>query len=98
MSDVPGESANECQTDGVCFASLWRNSSGVVERYMRCYSREQLQPASDPVLCRSQDPTRYVIQCCDTDFCNRDLKLKLQDLEPKDREFLAAALSHGRPL
>ncbi len=85
VSDPPVDSSNECQTDGVCYASLWRNSSGVVERYLRCFSRDQLEPAGDPSLCRSQDPTRYAIQCCDTDYCNRDIQLKLQDLDAKDR-------------
>ena len=84
VSDPAVDSGNECATDGVCYASLWRNSSGVIERYMRCFNREQLQPAENPVLCRSQDPTRYVIQCCDTDYCNRDLVLKLKDLDEKD--------------
>ena len=51
---------------------------------MRCFSREQLQPPENPVLCRSQDPTRYVIQCCDTDYCNKNLDLKLKDLDEKD--------------
>lgn len=80
------DSSSECQTDGVCYAALWRNNSGAIERYMRCFSREQLQPASDPTICRSQDPARYVIQCCDTDFCNRDLQLKLQDIDARDRK------------
>ncbi|CAF0717725.1 unnamed protein product [Brachionus calyciflorus] len=84
VSDPADDSSSECSTDGVCFASLWRNSSGVIERYMRCFNREQLQPPENPVLCRSQDLTRYVIQCCDTDYCNRDLQLKLKDLDEKD--------------
>ena len=84
MSDPAVDSSSECSTDGVCYASLWRNSSGVIERYMRCFSREQLQPPENPVLCRSQDPTRYVIQCCDSNYCNKNLDLKLKDLDEKD--------------
>lgn len=86
MSDPTVDGSNECQTDGMCYTALWRNSTGSVERYMRCFSRDQLQPAADPALCRSQDPNRYVIQCCDTDFCNRNLQLKLPDIDPKDRK------------
>ena len=28
-------SVTECHTDGACFAALWRNASGEVERHMR---------------------------------------------------------------
>jgi hypothetical protein len=80
----PTDSGMECNTDGACFASLWRNSSGSIERHMRCFSKEQLQPADDPFLCRSQDGVRFAIKCCYTDYCNRDLQLNLVELNAND--------------
>jgi hypothetical protein len=52
---------------------------------MGCFKREQLQPPDNPFLCRSQDPTRYAVGCCESpDFCNRDIVLNLKDLDEKD--------------
>jgi hypothetical protein len=50
----------------------------------RCFNREQLQPLDNPLLCRSQDPTRYVIQCCSTQYCNKDLQLTLKEIDKND--------------
>lgn len=87
VSEPVVDSMNECSTDGVCYASLWRNSSGVIERSMRCFNRDQLQPLENPLLCRSQDPTRYVIQCCNTQYCNKDLQLTLKDIDKNDGNY-----------
>jgi len=84
VSDPAVDSMNECSTDGVCYASLWRNSSGIIEKSMRCFNREQLQPLENPLLCRSQDPSRYVIQCCNTQYCNKDLQLTLKEIDKND--------------
>ena len=79
MTDPSTNSSSECATDGVCYADLWRNRSGLVERRMSCFNREQL--VQNPFLCQEQPSTRYVIACCSTNYCNRHLMLELLPLD-----------------
>ncbi|KAL2097601.1 hypothetical protein ACEWY4_006808 [Coilia grayii] len=64
-----------CHTDGLCFASLIRHSSGrVVASGAMCIQESDLIPRDRPFLCApsTKEGNSVYPYCCNSDMCNKD--------------------------
>lgn len=91
--DCPG---NFCQTDGLCRTSIERtkNGEGTKIRY-QCLLKYQLFPRARPFECENSVKLlhRYVRQCCDSDYCNRNITLTLQSPPGQSQNSLRSSQS-----
>ncbi|XP_075588747.1 TGF-beta receptor type-1 isoform X3 [Dermatophagoides farinae] len=78
--DICEKNNNTCETDGVCAATLYKESGKIRTSY-RCYDKRDLLPPENPVHCQySKRLQRNVdIHCCvDRDFCNKNFHFNPQ--------------------
>uniref|UniRef100_A0A3P9L7A5 receptor protein serine/threonine kinase n=1 Tax=Oryzias latipes TaxID=8090 RepID=A0A3P9L7A5_ORYLA len=70
---------NTCMTNGQCFAIIEEDEQGEVHLTSGCmkYEGSHFQCKDSP-----NAKTRRTIECCNTDFCNRDLQPTLPPLAP----------------
>ncbi|KAM7346183.1 TGF-beta receptor type-1 babo isoform 3-T3 [Cochliomyia hominivorax] len=75
-----------CETDGYCFTSVQKETSGDLIFSYRCMSKENHIPPDDPAWCHESD-SLTTTQCCEEDFCNtRDnFTGSLPDYIPEDK-------------
>uniref|UniRef100_A0A672SGV1 receptor protein serine/threonine kinase n=1 Tax=Sinocyclocheilus grahami TaxID=75366 RepID=A0A672SGV1_SINGR len=83
---------NTCETNGQCFAIIEEDENGDVILSSGCMKYE-----GSHFQCKDSQfaQTRRTIECCQFDFCNRDLKPELppRDTEPPDPHWLAFLIS-----
>ncbi|XP_051815602.1 bone morphogenetic protein receptor type-1A-like isoform X2 [Acanthochromis polyacanthus] len=72
---------NTCQTNGQCFAIIEEDELGEVQLTSGCmkYEGSHFQCKDSP-----NAQTRRTIECCTTDFCNRDLQPTLPPQDPTE--------------
>uniref|UniRef100_A0A8C9Y420 receptor protein serine/threonine kinase n=1 Tax=Sander lucioperca TaxID=283035 RepID=A0A8C9Y420_SANLU len=72
---------NTCQTNGQCFAIIEEDEQGEAILTSGCmkYEGSQFQCKDSP-----NAQTRRTIECCNTDFCNRDLQPTLPPQAPAE--------------
>ncbi|XP_065370609.1 TGF-beta receptor type-1 isoform X2 [Calliphora vicina] len=58
-----------CETDGYCFTSVEKETSGALIFSYRCMSVENHIPPDDPAWCH-ESTSESSIQCCQEDYCN----------------------------
>ncbi|XP_023309668.2 TGF-beta receptor type-1 isoform X3 [Lucilia cuprina] len=58
-----------CETDGYCFTSVQKETSGALIFSYRCMSVENHIPPDDPAWCH-ESTSESSVQCCQEDFCN----------------------------
>ncbi|XP_078238731.1 bone morphogenetic protein receptor type-1A-like isoform X2 [Pogona vitticeps] len=75
---------NICKTNGHCFAIIEQEENGEITRASGCmkYEGSDFQCKDSP-----KAQLRRTIECCRTDFCNRDLQPTLATLGPSDGRF-----------
>ncbi|XP_055916513.1 TGF-beta receptor type-1 isoform X3 [Eupeodes corollae] len=74
--DICKESNNICETDGLCFTSV-ELSKGTVTFSYRCLPKKyDLERAPIECLSNKEKKNVYRIECCDTDFCNQNERIK----------------------
>uniref|UniRef100_A0A6J0ULN7 receptor protein serine/threonine kinase n=1 Tax=Pogona vitticeps TaxID=103695 RepID=A0A6J0ULN7_9SAUR len=75
---------NTCKTNGHCFAIIEQEENGEITRASGCmkYEGSDFQCKDSP-----KAQLRRTIECCRTDFCNRDLQPTLAPLGPSDGRF-----------
>lgn len=85
---------NTCQTNGQCFAIIEEDEHGEVQLTSGCmkYEGSHFQCKDSP-----NAQTRRTIECCNTNFCNRDLQPTLppqnhQDVSPHWWAFLISMM------
>ncbi|XP_043111344.1 bone morphogenetic protein receptor, type IAa isoform X2 [Puntigrus tetrazona] len=89
----PDDAKNStCETNGQCFAIIEEDENGDVILSSGCMKYE-----GSHFQCKDSQfaQTRRTIECCQFDFCNRDLKPELppRDTEPPDPHWLAFLIS-----
>ncbi|XP_050696450.1 TGF-beta receptor type-1-like isoform X4 [Eriocheir sinensis] len=68
--------SNECETDGLCYITVTRETSGERQTHRNCFTKEQLNPMSRPFIClNTGNKAKYVNCCKDGDYCNRHVTL-----------------------
>ncbi|XP_023309667.2 TGF-beta receptor type-1 isoform X2 [Lucilia cuprina] len=67
-----------CETDGYCFTSVQKETSGALIFSYRCLDKKyDLQREPLECLTTKQKQNIYNVQCCHEDFCNKNELLKL---------------------
>ncbi|XP_016989756.1 TGF-beta receptor type-1 isoform X2 [Drosophila rhopaloa] len=76
--DTCKEANNICETDGYCFTSVEKNADGSIIFSYRCMDVKYNMQRSEPLECLTSKEKYYTyrIQCCKTDFCNKNELMK----------------------
>ncbi|KAM7346182.1 TGF-beta receptor type-1 babo isoform 2-T2 [Cochliomyia hominivorax] len=78
-----------CETDGYCFTSVQKETSGDLIFSYRCLDKKyDLQREPLECLTSKQKQNIYKVKCCHKDFCNKDELIKLsfvEDYIPEDK-------------
>ncbi|XP_014470881.1 PREDICTED: TGF-beta receptor type-1 isoform X4 [Dinoponera quadriceps] len=83
--DICADANYTCETDGYCFASTSLEND-VVTYARRCVHKQLSSSQPEPfILCMTSDSRNmtFVIECCNQDYCNRNLK---PQLHPRNKE------------
>nr|AAA18959.1 transmembrane serine/threonine kinase [Drosophila melanogaster] len=76
--DTCKESNNICETDGFCFTSVEKNSDGSIIFSYSCMVVKYNMQRSKPSECLTSNERfdTYRIDCCKSDFCNKNENMK----------------------
>ncbi|XP_035914613.1 TGF-beta receptor type-1 isoform X3 [Anopheles stephensi] len=82
-----------CETDGLCFTSLTRESDGTLKYSYRCVEHKELNLKHDPLWCRQKTTTEpHWMGCCKEDFCNLEIVFSYLTPAQEEEKWPAALL------